>query len=117
MLRLLVTSGTVRVDGGVLRPTAESLDIVRGFLHVREGNSPMSLRTAAETVDNRLPAPKCHVAILRLQLDDLDLKFLNDLLKSDKTSVYISEVVAADNRTLSEFSINRHRRRKCSCAE
>lgn len=77
----------------------------------------MSLRIAAEKVDSRQPAPKCHVAILRLQLDDLDRKFLDDLLKSSRTNVYISEVVGADNHTLSEFSIGRHRKGRCSCAE
>jgi hypothetical protein len=78
----------------------------------------MPLRNAAEKVDARQPAPKCHVAILRLQLDDLDRKFLDDLLKdTSRTNVYISEVVAADDHSLSEFSIGRHRKGRCSCAE
>lgn len=80
----------------------------------------MSLRVAAEKVDSRQPAPKCHVAILRLQLDDLDRKFLDDMLKADPlkvTSVYIEDVLKADDHPVSEFSIRRHRNGRCRCAE
>lgn len=79
----------------------------------------MSLRSAAETVDNRKPGPRCSVAILRLQLDDLDRKTLDDWLDpaSGKTNVWIAEVLAADGKKFSDSTIGRHRKRKCSCAE
>jgi hypothetical protein len=77
----------------------------------------MPLREAAVKVDARVPGPKCGVARMRLMLDKADLEFFNALLKSDKTSVYVSEVLSADDKKLSDFSIARHRKRKCSCAE
>lgn len=77
----------------------------------------MSLRSAAETVDARVPPPKCSVAKVRLDLDDLDLKFFNDLLKSGKTSVYISDVLTEAGKKVSAYSIQRHRKRTCNCAE
>lgn len=79
----------------------------------------MSLRSAAEQVDNRVPGPKCGVAILRLQLDDLDRKTFDAWLDitSGKSNVWISEVLSADDKKLSDFTIGRHRKRKCSCAE
>ena len=77
----------------------------------------MPLSDAAVKVDARVPGPKCGVALMRLQLDDADRKFFNDLLKYTRTSVYVSEVLAADGKRLSDFSISRHRKRKCSCAE
>lgn len=78
----------------------------------------MTLRVAADAVEpTSKPGPKCGIHILRLNLDTDDNNWLDDVLpmNSGKKSGWISDVLKSDGHDVSEFVIQRHRKRKCSC--
>lgn len=77
----------------------------------------MTLSSKAAAIDQTKPGPRCGIYQLRRTLDTADNTWLDDVLPPDsgRTSVWISEVLKSDGHDISEFSVQRHRRRKCSC--
>jgi len=77
----------------------------------------VTLSKAALEVDAN-KRPKCGVFTLRKILSTADLALFNEWLSDpNRTSTWISEVLRADGHNTSDFTIQRHRRGKCSCAE
>jgi hypothetical protein len=102
------------VIGYVLETSAR-----HGTTHVPNRKlSLVSLSEAAIAVESNKPGPKCGVHVLRANLPADDRKLLDEWLPLDsgKTSTWISEVLVIDKHQISEFTIQRHRRGKCSCA-
>lgn len=78
----------------------------------------MSLDKAALKVVDTKPGPRCGVFVLEAQLSADDLALFRGWLdtNSGKKSSWISDVLAEDGHSVSEMTIARHRRGKCSCA-
>jgi hypothetical protein len=77
----------------------------------------VSLREAAQAVESTKPGPKCGVHILKLELEKDDRATLVEWLDPDsgRKSSWIADVLKSEDHDISEITIARHRRGKCSC--
>lgn len=80
-------------------------------------NPKMALSDKAEAIDKAKPGPRCGIYQIRQTVSPSDNAWLDENLSPDsgRTSTWISEVLKADGHDISEFTVQRHRRRKCSC--
>lgn len=78
----------------------------------------VSLDKAALKVADTKPGPRCGVFILEAKLSPEDLATFRSWLPVDsgRKHSWISEVLTEDGHSVTEMTIARHRRGKCSCA-
>lgn len=76
----------------------------------------MSLKEAATAVDSTPKYPQCGIYLLKQELEDDDLGWLEEKLTDRSVShAYIGEVLRSDKHQIQDSTIGRHRNRKCNC--
>lgn len=75
-----------------------------------------NLAAALSAHENGKPkGPRCTIGILLNELDDIDRKALTKALESHMTGESIGQALRDEGHPVSGPTIQRHRRKQCSC--
>lgn len=75
----------------------------------------MALSSAAQTVTQSKPGPRCGFGVILKNLSDEDRAYYEQMVAQGATRSHIASVFKADGYDISEFTVNRHENGKCAC--
>jgi hypothetical protein len=75
----------------------------------------VGLKTAAETVEQQKPGPKCSFGELLRKLEPDDYAYYQQMIREGKPKAFIADVFRADGHDVSQDKVRRHEGGRCSC--
>jgi hypothetical protein len=75
----------------------------------------VALRTAAETIEQKKPGPRCGMGKILQYLNADDTAYFAAMVEEGRTNTYIAEVFREDGHQISHFTVRRHLTGQCSC--